>query len=55
MLVSLDEHPAQILRNAATLGLDLQEQVDSGDIHILFESPQELEIDVHFARDRQAD
>src|ERR1019366_9383553 len=50
MLVSLDEHPAQILRNAGTLGLDLQAQVDSGDIHILFESPQELEIDVHFAR-----
>ena len=49
LLVSLDEHPAQILRNAATLGLDLQEQVDAGAIHILFESPQELEIDVHFA------
>jgi circadian clock protein KaiC len=49
LLVSLDEHPAQILRNAATLGLNLQEQVDAGEIHILFESPQELEIDVHFA------
>jgi circadian clock protein KaiC len=50
LLVSLDEHPAQIIRNAATLGLNLQDQVDSGDIHILFESPQELEIDVHFAK-----
>ncbi len=50
LLVSLDEHPAQILRNAATLGLHLQEQLDSNDIHILFESPQELEIDVHFAK-----
>jgi circadian clock protein KaiC len=50
LLVSLDEHPAQILRNAATLDLNLHEQVDSGDIHILFESPQELEIDVHFAQ-----
>jgi circadian clock protein KaiC len=49
LLVSLDEHPAQILRNAATLGLNLQDQVDAGEIHILFESPQELEIDVHFA------
>ena len=29
---------------------NLQAQVDSGDIHILFESPQELEIDVHFAQ-----
>jgi circadian clock protein KaiC len=50
LLVSLDEHPAQILRNSATLGLNLQEQVDSGEIHILFESPQELDIDVHFAQ-----
>jgi circadian clock protein KaiC len=49
LLVSLDEHPAQILRNSATLGLDLQAQVEAGDIHILFESPQELEIDSHFA------
>jgi circadian clock protein KaiC len=49
LLVSLDEHPAQILRNAATLGLNLQEHVDSGKIRILFKSPQELEIDVHFA------
>src|ERR1700722_15433953 len=50
LLVSLDEHPAQILRNAATLGLNLQEFVESDKIHILFESPQELEIDAHFAR-----
>src|ERR1035438_7815436 len=49
LLVSLDEHPAQILRNSATLGLNLHDQVDAGEIHILFESPQELEIDVHFA------
>jgi circadian clock protein KaiC len=49
LLVSLDEHPAQIVRNSATLGLDLNAQVEAGEIHILFESPQELEIDVHFA------
>jgi circadian clock protein KaiC len=50
LLVSIDEHPAQILRNAATLGLNLQEQLEAGEIHILFDSPQELEIDVHFSR-----
>ena len=50
MLISLDEHPAQIIRNAETLGLNLQEQIDAGMIHLLFESPQELEIDVHFDR-----
>ena len=48
MLVSLDEHPAQILRNAETLGLNLKEQVDAGRIQVLYDSPQELEIDVHF-------
>src|SRR6266852_7424541 len=48
MLVSLDEHPAQILRNAGTLGLDLKEQIDAGMIRVLYDSPQELEIDAHF-------
>src|SRR6202047_641247 len=48
LLVSLDEHPAQILRNAETLGLNLQEQVDAGMIQVFYDSPQELEIDVHF-------
>ncbi|MBC8001472.1 MAG: AAA family ATPase [Opitutaceae bacterium] len=50
LLVSLDEHPAQIIRNAETVGIDLQSQIDSGMLHIYYDSPQELEIDVHFAR-----
>jgi circadian clock protein KaiC len=50
LLISLDEHPAQIIRNAETVGLDLQTHLGSGMIRILFESPQELEIDSHFAR-----
>ena len=50
LLISLDEHPAQIVRNAETIGLNLREQIDSGMIHILFESPQELDVDSHFAR-----
>jgi len=50
LLVSLDEHPAQILRNAATLGMDLKEQIDTGMIQVLYDSPQELEIDAHFDR-----
>src|SRR5207253_764753 len=50
LLVSLDEHPAQILRNAQTLGLNLKEQVDTGMIQVFYDSPQELEIDVHFDR-----
>jgi circadian clock protein KaiC len=50
LLISLDEHPAQIIRNAQTLGLNLEEQVADGTIRILFESPQELDIDSHYAR-----
>ena len=48
LLVSLDEHPAQVLRNAETLDLNLQEQVDRGTVTVLFQSPQELDLDVHF-------
>ena len=50
LLVSLDEHPAQILRNAETLGLNLREHVDAGTVQVLYESPQELDIDAHFDR-----
>lgn len=50
LLISLDEHPAQIVRNAETIGLDLQAQIDEGTIHVLFDSPQELQIDAHFAK-----
>ncbi|HXB68466.1 MAG TPA: ATPase domain-containing protein [Candidatus Acidoferrales bacterium] len=50
LLISLDEHPAQIIRNANTIGLDLKSQIDAGTIHVLFDSPQELNIDAHFAK-----
>jgi circadian clock protein KaiC len=50
LLISLDEHPAQIMRNAKTLGLDLEKQVADGTIQILFESPQELDVDSHYDR-----
>jgi circadian clock protein KaiC len=50
LLVTLDEHPAQIIRNAQTLGLDLDEQIAEGSIQILYESPQELDIDAHYSR-----
>jgi circadian clock protein KaiC len=50
LLISLDEHPDQIARNADTIGLDLRSQIDTGMIHVLFQSPQELIIDAHFAK-----
>ena len=49
LLISLDEHPAQIVRNSETLGLGLRPYIDSRDIVIHFESPQELDVDQHYA------
>ena len=50
LLVTLDEHPRQLIRNARTLGFDLQTLVDEGMLFIHYESPLELELDVHFHR-----
>ncbi len=48
LLVTLDEHPQQIMRNAEGLGLDLKKYVEDGTVQVYYESPQELELDVHF-------
>jgi circadian clock protein KaiC len=50
LLVSLDEHPRQLIRNAKSLGFDLQGLIDSGKLFVHYESPLELELDVHFDR-----
>lgn len=50
LLVSLDEHPRQLMRNAASLGFDLAGMMARGDLFIHYESPLELELDVHFDR-----
>ena len=50
LLISLDEHPQQIIRNAAAIGLDLQSLIDNGSLRVYFESPQELDVDAHFSK-----
>jgi circadian clock protein KaiC len=50
LMVSLDEHPAQVIRNAETLGLKLREHLESGMIQFFYDCPRELELDIHFAR-----
>jgi circadian clock protein KaiC len=50
LMISLDEHPEQVKRNAETLGLNLREYLDSGMIQFFYDCPRELELDVHFAR-----
>jgi circadian clock protein KaiC len=49
LMVSLDEHPEQVIRNAETLGLNLRQHLDSGAIQFFYDCPRELELDVHFA------
>src|SRR5262249_1788582 len=50
LMVTLDEPAAQVIRNASTIGIDLQSLMDQGLIHLWYDSPQEMEIDRHFAR-----
>jgi circadian clock protein KaiC len=50
LMVSLDEHPEQVMRNAETLDLNLRQHLDSGVIQFFYDCPRELELDVHFAR-----
>jgi circadian clock protein KaiC len=50
LMVSLDEHPEQVMRNAETLGLNLRQHLDSGAIQFFYDCPREIELDVHFAR-----
>ena len=48
LLLSLDEQVPQVMRNAASIGIDLQAGVDRGLVRLYYEPPQELEVDQHF-------
>jgi circadian clock protein KaiC len=48
LMLSLDEQVPQILRNAASIGIDLSAAINSGLVRVEYEPPQELEVDVHF-------
>jgi circadian clock protein KaiC len=50
LMITLDEPPAQVLRNAHSIGIDLQSFIDRGLVHLWYEPPQEMEIDRHFAQ-----
>ena len=50
LMITLDEPPAQVLRNAQSIGIDLQSAIDKGLVHLWYETPQEFEIDRHFAQ-----
>lgn len=50
LLLSLDEQVPQLLRNAASIGIDLQKDIDRGVLRMHYDSPQEIDIDHHFHR-----
>jgi circadian clock protein KaiC len=47
-MLSLDEPIPQIVRNANSIGIDLQKCIDSGVVRVQYDTPQEIEIDRHF-------
>jgi circadian clock protein KaiC len=49
LMVTLDETQTRMIRNAATLGIDLRHEIDRGLLDVWYEPPQEMEIDRHFA------
>ena len=50
LLVSVDEPPAQLCRNVETLGLPITKLLEEQRLVMLYDSPLELELDVHFDR-----
>jgi circadian clock protein KaiC len=48
LMLSLDEQVEQIMRNAASIGIDLQAHMKSDLVRVEYEPPQEIQVDVHF-------
>jgi circadian clock protein KaiC len=48
LMVTLDEPPTQVIRNAGQIGIDLQSYIDQNLVQVWYDSPQEMEIDRHF-------
>jgi circadian clock protein KaiC len=48
LMFTLDEQVAQVLRNASTIGLDLEADIARGLVRLHYDPPQEIEVDHHF-------
>src|SRR5262249_10376740 len=48
LMLTLDEQVPQVLRNAASIGIDMQPWMDQGVVRIEYDPPQEIEVDQHF-------
>jgi len=50
LMLSLDEQVPQMLRNAHSIGLDLESGIEQGLVRLVYDPPQEIDVDQHFAR-----
>jgi circadian clock protein KaiC len=48
LMLTLDEQVAQVIRNANSIGIDLERLIASGLVRVQYDTPQEIEIDRHF-------
>jgi circadian clock protein KaiC len=48
LMFSLDEQVPQMLRNASTIGIDLEADIKRGLVRVHYDPPQEIEVDHHF-------
>ena len=48
LMLSLDQQVQQIVRNAGTIGIDLQTEIDRGLVRLQYDPPQEIQVDRHF-------
>jgi circadian clock protein KaiC len=48
LMLTLDEQVPQVVRNANSIGIDLERLIDGGLVRVQYDTPQEMEIDRHF-------
>lgn len=48
LMLTLDEQVPQVLRNAKSIGIDLQPWIDEDLVRVEYDPPQEIEVDHHF-------
>ena len=53
LMLSLDEQVPQLMRNASTIGIDLQPAIDADMVRLYYDAPQEIEVDHHFHKIEQ--
>ena len=48
LMLTLDEQVPQVLRNARSIGLDLETDIERGLVKVFYDPPQEIDVDQHF-------